>query len=461
MDFLEDPRLRQRWNQISHTTGEVTENAAAGIWSFQHHYLNPCLASLGHALDACAAPCLGDQEERARRRREADRRAAEYSFDFYDDWYADDGLLGNGGDDPTGLGGGGAGDGGWSIADWDRLLAGTGTQRRHGGTEGEAVQQEQPKRKRGMSYGTRGASRRKASGELDPTIIPSTQPIGFLSKLPWKMGKTLRYQPSAADLQDHPGQHETLGMGEAEPLLDESGEEEEHDGQAYQPERTVVAGRKRSGTTGSGDTSDSYRSRGDLFPSDGEGEEDAVPLDDEFSMVLSRVNTGDDRSSKTRRSSKGKRPVSGMSRTVSRATIDSIRTRASTPGPRQSSGSTPVTPEIDRVQSMEDMRREEDQMREEEDAEVETKRRRAIALAIEKGLRAVTEANEIVTEDKPAARGIADIPEPAIKDDGLQMPSKGGNEAQGGRMPGGFMTITDGGQLAGEEFVPARLPRFR
>ncbi|KAG7145029.1 hypothetical protein HYQ46_006231, partial [Verticillium longisporum] len=208
MDFLEDPRLRQRWNQISHTTGEVTENAAAGIWSFQHHYLNPCLASLGNAIDACAAPCLGDLEERARRRREADRRAAEYSFDFYDDWYADDGLLGSGGDDSTALGGAGAGDGGWSIADWDRLLAGTGAQRRHGGADGEGVQQEQPKRKRGMSYGTRGAGRRKASGELDPTIIPSTQPLGFLSKLPWKVGKTLRYKPSAADLQDHPGQHE-------------------------------------------------------------------------------------------------------------------------------------------------------------------------------------------------------------------------------------------------------------
>ncbi|CRK18042.1 hypothetical protein BN1708_012213, partial [Verticillium longisporum] len=464
MDFLEDPRLRQRWNQISHTTGEVTENAAAGIWSFQHHYLNPCLASLGNAIDACAAPCLGDLEERARRRREADRRAAEYSFDFYDDWYADDGLLGNSGDDSTALAGAGAGDGGWSIADWDRLLAGTGAQRRHGGADGEGVQQEQPKRKRGMSYGTRGAGRRKASGELDPTIIPSTQPIGFLSKLPWKMGKTLRYKPSAADLQDHPGQHEVLGMGEAEPLLDEGSEGSEYDGQAYQPERTVAAGRKRSGTTGSGDTSDSYRSRGDLFPSDGEGEEDAVPLDDEFSMVLSRVNTGDDRSSgRTRRSSKGKRPVSGMSRTVSRATIDSIRTRASTPGPRHSSGSTPVTPELNRVQSMEDLQREEDQMREEEDAEVEAKRRRALALAIEKGLRGVSEANEAVKEVKSTVSDEADVPEPTASKGGEQQTSSVDDDGplSGGRPPGGFLTITDGGQLGGEEFVPARLPRFR
>ncbi|KAM0335627.1 hypothetical protein ACHAQA_000676 [Verticillium albo-atrum] len=465
MDFLEDPRLRQRWNRISYTTGEVTENAAAGIWSFQHHYINPCLASLAQALESCASPCLGDHEERARRRREADRRAAEYSFDFYDDWYADDGLLGGAGDDNTGLGGAGAGDGGWSIADWDRLLAGTGSQRRHGGGDGggdDDIQQEQPKRKRGMSYGTRGAGRRKASGELDPTIIPSTQPIGFLQRLPWKVGKTLRYKPSAADLQDHPGHHEVVGMGEAEPLLDEDGEEQ-YDEEAYQTQRTVAAGRKRSGTTGSGDTSDSYRSRGDLFPSDGEGEEDAVPLDDEFSMVLDRVNTGDDRSSgKTRRSSKGKRPVSGMSRTVSRATIDSIQTRASTPGPRRSSGSAPATPEMDRVQSMEDLQREDDRMREEEDAEVERKRRRALALAIERGLRGAAEANEVVVEDKPATAEVEDVPEPAAEDD---EPHKAAKErataAYGGRIPGGFMTITDGGQLGGEEFIPARLPRFR
>ncbi|EQL02372.1 hypothetical protein OCS_01915 [Ophiocordyceps sinensis CO18] len=124
---------------------------------------------------------------------------------------------------------------------------------------------EQPRRKRGMSYGTRGARRR--TSDDDPTIIPSTQPIGFLGKLPWKLGGTLRYRPSAADLQDRPGKH---GAAETEPLL------EPDDGSDYGAERR--APRQRSGTTGSGDTSDSYRSRGDIFPSDGEGEEDAVPL---------------------------------------------------------------------------------------------------------------------------------------------------------------------------------------
>ncbi|KAH8177078.1 hypothetical protein LIA77_02160 [Sarocladium implicatum] len=252
MAFLEDPRLRQRWNQITHDAEAATENAAAGIWSFQHHYINPCFGSIANSFEQCTAVCLGDPEERLRRRRERERAQAEYSFDFYDDWY----------EEATG-GPSGSLFGSWGNEDWDRLLAGTGSQRKH---PGETT--EQPKRKRGMSYGTR-SGRRKASTDQDPTIIPSTHSIGFLGKLPWKMGGTLRYKPSAADLQDHPKSH---GEGEAAPLLDSDSESDFGE---------IIVSRKRSGTTGSGDTSDSYRSRGDLFPSDGEGEEDAVPLDDD------------------------------------------------------------------------------------------------------------------------------------------------------------------------------------
>lgn len=294
MAFLEGPRLRQRWNQIAHDAEAATENAAAGIWSIQHNYINPCLGSIAASVDQCAVLCLGNPKDRLRRRREREhaRGGAEYSFDFYDDWYEDEqggGLLGT-----------------WGGEDWDRLLAGTGSQRKHAGAETT----EQPRRKRGMSYGTRGARRR--TSVHDPTIIPSTQPIGFLGKLPWKLGGTLRYRPSAADLQDRPGKH---GAAETEPLLGS-----DDDGSDYGAE--LRASRQRSGTTGSGDTSDSYRSRGDIFPSDGEGEEDAVPLDDDVTYDMIRT---DDRSSGKTRSSKGKRPDEGLSgsRTLSRTTLGS------------------------------------------------------------------------------------------------------------------------------------------
>jgi len=126
----------------------------------------------------------------------------------------------------------------------------------------------------------------------------------------------LRYKPSAADLQDNPGHHD-----ENTPLL--LGEEDEDEEYGHETiSRVLPKHRKRSGTTGSGDTSDSYRSRGDLFPSDGEGDEDAVPLDDEFTLPMERT---DDRSSNKTRSSKGKRRAGSrvISRTMSRTTVTS------------------------------------------------------------------------------------------------------------------------------------------
>ncbi|KAL8376236.1 hypothetical protein RB595_007375 [Gaeumannomyces hyphopodioides] len=407
MSFLEDPRLRQRWNQISHNAEGAAENAAAGIWKFQHRYIAPCLANVCNSLDACTGVCLGgDREERARRARERERGArrtrAEYSFDFYDDWDDDDDALAGygyydyhgdgGGGAGSGSGGGGGGGGGILGTDWDRLLAGTGasSRSRHGGAGaagagGDVV--DQPRRKGTMNYGTR----RKTSVQEDPTVIPSTSTFGFLGRLPFKIGGTLRYKPSAANLQDHPGavHHHHSSAGERRPLLgggddDEdagaeyhgggrdgevifqrsrSGKEVDDDDEYYDRHghRQRGAGgegiynpktRKRSSTTGSGATSDSYRSRGDLFPSDGEGEEDAVPLDDEFAVALDRVTT-DDRSSsigggagRTRSVRKGKRRANSMgnssrgggggsynpaiiSRSVSRTTIASMATTAS------------------------------------------------------------------------------------------------------------------------------------
>ncbi|KAK3373959.1 hypothetical protein B0T24DRAFT_281515 [Lasiosphaeria ovina] len=407
MSFIQDPRLRQRWNQISHNAEAVTENAAAGIWTFQHRYIHPCLAGVGNALDSCTSVCLGgDREERARRARERDRGArrtrAEYTFDFYDDWdEADD----------EGPGGGGLGRGllgSWSGArseDWDRLLAGSGTSggrgNRHGGAGGaNDALADQPRRKRGMSYGTRGVGGvRKASGEEDPNVIPRTAPLGFLGRLPFNIGGTLRYKPSAANLQDHPGGPTHAGGGdgggghgeENEPLLGTS-EDEEQD--IHRRLERSPQYRPRSNTVESGDTSSSYRSRGDLFPSDGEGDEDAVALDDEFTMALSRVEN--DRSSNKTRSSKGKRRADmDMSRTVSRTTMSSGHTPDSRRG---SSNHTPLSfpvledpaespaPLAIPTPSLEDLEQEEAQAAREELEEIERRRVAASKLALQRGL---------------------------------------------------------------------------
>lgn len=426
MAFLEDPRLRQRWNQIAHDAEAVTENAAAGIWSFQQHYVNPCLGSLVDSIERCTTVCLGDVEERRRRRRERDHQRAETNFDFYDDWYEEEeqsgGLLG-----------------GWGGEDWDRLLAGTGSQRRHTGGETS----DQPLRKRGMSYGTR-SGRRKPTGN-DPTIIPSTQPIGFLSKLPWKMGGTLRYKPSAANLQEHPGKHEN---SEAAPLLGSDSSSDKGE---------VVVPRKRSGTTGSGDTSDSYRSRGDLFPSDGEGEEDAVPLDDEVTYDMVRK---DDRSSGKTRSSKGKRPAFGGSRTVSRTTIGSDGSRESLRIARTSSGSLPATPDIENVPSLEDLQMEEERLRQEEDEKVAKQKEAAKQLATARGLEAISPELPSPPEPKPdVAEDEVYEPEPELA--GLPAPAQKDQDPSESDPPWPRSDVGDSAAPAEREgFVPARLPYF-
>ncbi|KAK6833234.1 hypothetical protein PG987_007928 [Apiospora arundinis] len=357
MAFLEDPRLRQRWNQISQTTETVTENAAAGIWTFGHTYLNPCLGSICSAFDGCAACCLGDHEERARRRRERERARA---------------TPREGGG--QGSGGGGGIFKGWHHEDWDRLLAGTGTSKKG---PGEIHEQPQSS-KRGMSYGTREA-RRKSSTAEDPTIIPSTQPIGFLGRLPFKFGGPLRYKPSAANLQEHPGRH---GLeGEHEPLL--GGADDHHEAHFM---RFVSV-------------------EGDLFPSDGEGDEDAIPLDDEFAdefaVALDRVASTDDRSSNKTRSSKGKRKASSaysVQRSASRTTLGSTYSRHSSSMLHQ----TPelAIPQVAEPSVIEDLQYEEEQLRQQEDEEIERKRQAAAQLALERGLHRDNVQVESVPEAK-------------------------------------------------------------
>ncbi|KAH8908941.1 hypothetical protein BR93DRAFT_957797 [Coniochaeta sp. PMI_546] len=480
MAFIQNPLLRQRWNHISQTTEAVTENAAAGIWTFQHRYITPCFSSVADSIDACTSLCIGDREERARRARERDRgarrsRAPEYTFDFYDDW-ADDFPQDDFGDpasEGTGILGRITGE------DWDRLLAGTGGGRRR--DEGEVV--EQPGRRRGMSYGTRGAGRRKVADEDDPTVIPSTAPLGFLGRLPWKIGGTLRYKPSAANLKEHPGHAPEAHEGqvqERQPLLGTGEDEESPEAALYGREEGQK--RQRSNTTGSGATSDSYRSRNDLFPSDGEGEEDAVPLDDEFAVALDRV---DDRGSNKTRSSKGKRVEgrsnSGLSlnlvRTVSRTTIGStlsresgLKGRGSETSMRQVDGAAEVA-----TPTLEDLQHEEEQARQEEEEEVERKRKKAAQLALERGLSrenlavaAVPDSNdEIVRPQPPAA-------EPDETQDQDVLTGEPGTKRTGGTDPDQDTNPLDSHYAAAisnqaaskvnkppSEFVPARLPHFR
>ncbi|KAI1433333.1 hypothetical protein GGR50DRAFT_507667 [Xylaria sp. CBS 124048] len=434
--FLEDPRLRQRWNQISQTTETVTENAAAGIWSFGHTYVTPCLASVTSTLDSCVTVCLGDREERARRARDRQRarEAAEFRFDFYDDW--DEEFGGHNG----GL------LGGWRAEDWDRLVAGSGKRKGQGGEINE-----QPRATaRGMNYGTRG-QRRRASIHEDPTIIPRTAPLGFLARLPFKIGGTLRYKPSAANLQEHPGSMKHLhDEGEHEPLLGHGAYTDMH------PDDVPSQTRKRSGTAGSGDTSDSFRSRGDLFPSDGEGEEDAVPLDDEFTITL---DPADDRSSDRTKSSKGKRVAKKMSRSGSRATT--VSTRPSLRQSRRPSFS-PPSPSLRPAVSSDDLQGEDYRLYLEENEALERKRHVAANLALSRGLSRENLHIESVPEMKSELVEAHDIP---IPDSAILDHVSNHEEVETKSILSPSETpppVTPTSQFSTTpEFIPARLPHFR
>jgi hypothetical protein len=425
--LLEDPRIRQTWNQLSQNAESATENAAAGIWAFQHKYITPCLSAVASSVEECTAQCFPDREERARRFRERGRTRgrAELSFDFYDDWDEDigpesGGLLG-----------------GWGNDELDRLLAGSGS---HSGPNDRGDQP--PRKKRGMSYGTRGI---RKGLEPDPTVIPSTSALGFLGRLPFKLGGTLRYKPSAADLQEHPGASRDdvrdfiRDNEEGEPLI--SDEQSDDDGISHSKTR------KRSSTNSSGHTSDSFRSRGDLFPSD--GEDDAVPIDDEFAVALERrmASTGsDDRSSGKTRASKGKRSRGASGRKFSAA--HSTNSRPSLVGHRtDSTGSlsaTPdvLTPDMTEAPTLADLRHEEERVRMEEDAEVERKRQAASRLALERGLQ---------PEGQPA------VGSPSSQTKVALTRSTANDEG-----PGTTQTLEQETYPAPSDniFVPARLPHF-
>ena len=350
----------------------------------------------------------------------ANRGRPEFVFDFYTaDWDDEEEE-----DERTGL------LSGWGADELDRLLA--------GGSGGE-----QPTRQKQMNYGTRGTRVRRRStgagkaGEGDPTILPGSSMFGFLERLPWGLGaRGVRYKPSAADLQDVPGEsRKDSTEGEASALLD-SDEEEDHQEQ----ESGRRHKRNRSATVTSQSTMHSLSSRGDLFPSEDEAA-DAVPLDDDFGITLTRRSTSNDDFSS------GRTGKTKSSRSMSKSTVRSRTKRkslsrthtgrsarkhgpASIATPKSgaesitSSDKTPssiVTPaegdefviesptqearEEHGLPTMEELEREEEQVREEEEIEVQRKRDEARLVAQERGLDTSGAGQESSTRQETQLRG--------------------------------------------------------
>ena len=345
-----NPELRQTLQSISRNLESANEAAQENIYTFTQLYIDPCLTGFKACITDCAAACFPGREEQLRRKRGRSRGRAEFNFDFYDDWDDDDdpgqSLLG------------------WRNDDLDRALAGSQTS--------------QPRRQRAMSYGSR--NKRKSGTvprdvEPDPTIIPGSSYLGFLERLPWKIGnKNLRYKPSAADLQENPGgarKHEN----EADPLI-EVGDEDDGLG------KTVKHGRKRSGTSASRSTTNSLSSRGDLIPSD--EEDDAVPLDDEFAMMLARRTTAT--GSEDQSTGRGSSKTPDVSR-ASMRTVSSKSTKSRTSSSKKSNEPTePALVEQVEAQTILDLNKEEEQARVDQEMEVEQKREAAQKLATERGL---------------------------------------------------------------------------
>ncbi|KAK8185912.1 hypothetical protein BC567DRAFT_259226 [Phyllosticta citribraziliensis] len=451
-----DPRFRRTLDELSHNIESANEAAQEGIYTFSQNYVHPCVNSASSCFQACWQPCFGSAEGRLRRRRGRGRGRAELNFDFYDDWDNDDDD-----DEPFGRG----------NSEFDRLLAGQGTST-----------QSQPGRQRAMSYGARRGDktnhgRRKSAvpphdGGPDPTLIPTSSYFGFLSRLPWKVGgRALRYKPSAADLQDHPGQARR-SIEEEEPLIEDADE---------YPEYFNSGRRKRSRTTGSGHTADSLSSRGDILPSEDELD-DAVPIDDEFSLVLERRNTGvghDDHSNSSTKALLGR--MSHGSR-ISTRTVSSKSTAESR---RKSAVAPPVDDKqtdagLSEVASMSDLKLEEARVQQQEEEVVERKRDAAMTLALKRGLKAddpvtASEGKFPTSSPTPSSPRTAIRHEPASPHSMPQSPAavpfptfeshqdlNAGSPTGAGRRPRAS-TPRQRSESQGQEgdFIPAKLPHFQ
>lgn len=446
-----DPRFRRTLNEITQTFESANESAQANIFSLTQNYVQPCLSGVSACFQPCFDHCFPPRDPRARRARGRSQGRAESSFDFYDDWEEDDddGLLAWGNDEQEGL------------------LSGSGA----------AISQ--PARQRAMSYGTRrdGKGSKKSvaphDAEADPTLVPASSYFGFFGKLTGKLGghKALKYKPSAADLQERPGAHKTFVGMEGAPLLEES----EDDGRSRRKPRHT---RARSGTTGSEATADSLSSRGDIFPS--EDEDDAVPLDDEFAMVLERRTTNTDEASSGRTRS-SKRP--GTNSRKSTGTLGSKKSRQSYRSSRAASKSPPRSEIIDEsaviVPSMSELKQEEEQARIEEEAAVARRREAAQRLALKRGLSLSegspapsinTDTYQTVTSPPPGRTAgdhgslvASPIASPVSRrestSDTIPFPAFETPSGPSSETPSEAQSEI-GEHESSEEFVPAQLPRF-
>lgn len=451
-----DPRWNRTIQHISENLEHANETAAENIYGFTQSYVNPCLASITHCCNAVTAPCFPSSNDR-RRNRARSRGRAELSFDFYDDWEEDenDGLLG------------------WGNDNLERFL---GSASNYGATQ-------QPARQGAMSYGQRArdprydTARRKSTAQAreaqDPTIIPSSSYFGFLGRLPFKLGgKGLRYKPSAADLTEHPGALRR-SMEEEQPLIEDSDEDNlHHEGSDFKTPR-----RARSNTHTSGHTTDSFSSRGDIFPSEDELD-DAVPLDDEFTIALERRTTGQwaaDDSGKSAHSASGKNTSSNSkrpSRSASSRTVSSGKSRD-----EQQSRPSATIEEVD-VPSLAELEQEEERLRLDEEAELDRKRVQAQQLAVQRGLapsgastprpQPGDEAAQMTSLHGSVSPLVRSPASETIKapEDVVEVSGFGGlgEEAMGERPVSPLeerpVTAVRRGEREGEAFVPARLPHF-
>lgn len=362
-----NPELRQTLNTISRNFESAGETAQENIYTFTQLVIDPCLNGFKACITDCTSLCFPPREGRMRRRRAQSRGRSDLHFDFYDDWDDEE--------DET------YGRGTWGNDELDSLLAGRGT--RSG----------QPGRQRAMSYGARHRRPAHAPGEEDPNIIPSSSYLGFLERFKWRPGaKGVRYKPSAADLQEHPGAT-ALQRDEAEPLIEEESEDEE-----LRPNRHKrTHKRQRSDTEASRSTTNSLSSRGDLIM--GDEEDDAVPLDDEFAVILTRQGTNASKRPSTSRKS---------TRTVSNKSTKSMQSRHSNNS--KSPAPTTVSPVIEQMQveppSMVALRAEEDSLRDEQEMEIAQKREVAARLARERGL----ESDTIDSAESVEVKDSADLP---------------------------------------------------
>lgn len=395
--MIRDPRVRQTLNQISDNFESVADTAKTGCFTFTKSYLEPCINSIAAVCPAPEAvcPCFYHDPTTSRRRR---RGRPEFAFEFYNSDYEEDAP-----EDPLR----------WGNDELDRLLAGSGAsgRRKKAGARNEGMYYTRSGQRRTRTEGRRKSALLPHDGGPDPTIIPNTSALGFLSYFTWvRKRQALRYKPSAADLQDHPGGYGGVG-GEFR-----EGDDEEreallgHDsGENTPSERSHKRrGRNRSGTTSSGDTTDTFRSRADLFPS--EDEDDAVPLDDEFEIDLSPDGEV-----------LGKKSKKGLRRTRTADTSSGLSGHYSIRSPTRSGGrKTPQSDEF-RIEgdididddndgdvdsavvtfaeglTDEEMRREEEELRREEEHAFEMRREAAKRLALQR---------ELSTEEGPVSNDV-------------------------------------------------------